>query len=70
VDDPELFLASLQTVASELGQALGQVWTTVCASGNSAVTRLVDDPELFLTSLQTVASELDQALGQLKKEKY
>jgi hypothetical protein len=65
VDDPQLLLASLQTVASQLSQALGKVWATVCSSGGSAVTCLVDDPQLLLASLQTVASQLGQALGKV-----
>jgi hypothetical protein len=65
VDDPKLFLASLKSVASQLGQAPDQVWTTVCASGNSAVKRLVDDPKLFMASLQSVASQLGQAPDQV-----
>ncbi len=65
VDDPKLFLASLQTIAAQLGQAPDQVWTTVCASGDSAVARLVDDPKLFLASLETVTALLGQAPDQV-----
>ena len=48
VDDPRLFLQSLQTVASKLGQNLDKVWATVCASytvAHEAHIRL----ELFFT---------------------
>ncbi len=53
VDDPLLFLQSLQTVTSKLGKELSSVWTTICTSGNSGVQRLVHDPLFFLQSLQT-----------------
>jgi hypothetical protein len=62
VDDPRLFLQSLQTVTSKLGQNPDKVWATVRSSGDSAVSRLVDEPWLFLQSLQTVASKLGQNL--------
>jgi hypothetical protein len=62
VDDPLLFLQSLQTVASKLGKVLPSVWTTVCASGGSGVKCLVNHPLLFLQSLQTVASKLGKVL--------
>jgi hypothetical protein len=49
-------------VALKLGKELPSVWTTICASGNSGVKRLVDDPQLFLHSLQTVALKLGKEL--------
>jgi hypothetical protein len=60
VDDPRVFLQSLETVALKLGKALPSVWTTICTS--RSIHFLVDAPLRFLQSLQTVASKLGKEL--------